>query len=255
MAKLKRSDLVKAGRELQKEIGCDPEINTGKDATNEYLQEMILTAVGLIDPKVDQISDETMVTVEALQQEVLAKEKGGEKIKDGNDHYSDMSFLEYTSTRPETHKTKGEKTRVPGSLDLSELLAATKKLVDLKALVEEHAEFKKLRKDLDQYKGMQGPRELRIVMEKCLGTKLAEKKTPAAKKDKRPGVIATIAKSIEDSGKKGITKEEILIVLEKAFPDRDATAMSKTINVQVPNRITKEKFEVEKTKVGSYRKA
>ena len=37
------------------------------------------------------------------------------------------------------------------------------------------------------------------------------------------------------------------------FPNREADAMKKTINVQIPNRITKERgFEVKKLKNGNY---
>lgn len=69
-------------------------------------------------------------------------------------------------------------------------------------------------------------------------------KPAKVKKVKTPGVIATIVKGIEDSGTEGITKAEILEKLVVAFPERDPAAMKKTINVQVPSRISKEKFKV-----------
>ncbi|HMB65388.1 MAG TPA: hypothetical protein VKO42_00810, partial [Patescibacteria group bacterium] len=86
----------------------------------------------------------------------------------------------------------------------------------------------------------------------------SKKETPKekpAKKTKGTGVIATIASLIEKSGKKGITKKEILETLQKDFPNKNPDSMSKTVNVQVPNRITKEKFPVEKLEGGRYRKA
>jgi hypothetical protein len=103
-------------------------------------------------------------------------------------------------------------------------------------------EFEKLKKDLDKYKGLTGPRELKADMLKILGVDTAakpkkEKKTGPAK----PGVIATIVSLIEKEGP--ISKEVILSNLEKAFPERDAEGMKKTINVQIPNRIRKEKNE------------
>ena len=80
----------------------------------------------------------------------------------------------------------------------------------------------------------------------------AEKKEKPAKKEKEtkgPGVIKTIASTIKDHGP--ITKEQILEKLIKAFPERDAEAMKKTINVQVPNRINKEQdFQIENTDKG-----
>lgn len=80
----------------------------------------------------------------------------------------------------------------------------------------------------------------------------AEKKEKPAKKEKEvkgPGVIKTIVSTIKDHGP--ITKEQILEKLVKAFPERDAEAMKKTINVQVPNRINKEQdFQIENTDKG-----
>ncbi len=81
----------------------------------------------------------------------------------------------------------------------------------------------------------------------------AEKKEKPAPKKKGPGIIATIVACVEGaSTKKGVSKAEILKVLTKAFPEKEPSSMKSTINVQVPNRITKEKFEVGKTKDGGY---
>ena len=82
-----------------------------------------------------------------------------------------------------------------------------------------------------------------------------EKKITPKAGTKKPGVIAGIVSCIEKSGRKGISKEQILDKLINLFPDREEKSMKNTINVQVPARITKEKFPVEKTKDGNYRKA
>jgi hypothetical protein len=71
----------------------------------------------------------------------------------------------------------------------------------------------------------------------------------------KPGIIATIAKLIEDSGKKGVTKDEILETLKEEFPDRNEQSMKNTINVQVPARINKEKFALKKLEGNRYAKA
>ena len=80
----------------------------------------------------------------------------------------------------------------------------------------------------------------------------AENKEKSAKEKKEvkgPGVIKTIVSTIKDHGP--ITKEQILEKLVKAFPERDAESMKKTINVQVPNRINKEQdFQIENTDKG-----
>ena len=66
------------------------------------------------------------------------------------------------------------------------------------------------------------------------------------------GIISTIAELVKQAGKEGITKQEILNELIKKFPDRNAESMKKTINIQVPNRISKEKFPVKKLENGKY---
>lgn len=83
----------------------------------------------------------------------------------------------------------------------------------------------------------------------------AANKSASTPKKKGTGVIASIAKLVEDAPKKGISKEDILKALVKAFPEREKDSMSKTINVQVPSRISKERFEVKSLGNGKYRKA
>lgn len=57
-----------------------------------------------------------------------------------------------------------------------------------------------------------------------------------------PGVIGKIADILKAASKKNpVTKEDITKQLAKAFPQRSAESMAKTVNVQVPGRIAKEK--------------
>lgn len=86
--------------------------------------------------------------------------------------------------------------------------------------------------------------------------KAGKKKGPIKKAGEpgKPGIIATIVSMIEDSGKKGISKDDILAELIELFPDRNEQSMKNTINVQVPARINKEKFPIEKLEGGLYRK-
>lgn len=65
-------------------------------------------------------------------------------------------------------------------------------------------------------------------------------------KAENPGVIASIVSIIEEAGRTGVSKDEILQELGKRFPDRDPERMKKTVNTQVPTRINKEKFPIEK---------
>ena len=92
--------------------------------------------------------------------------------------------------------------------------------------------------------------EKKITPETKAETTKAKETTPT-----KPGVIATIVELIAKSGKKGVTKDQILEVLTKSFPERSPEAMKKTINVQVPSRITKERFPVVRQENGTYIKA
>ena len=80
--------------------------------------------------------------------------------------------------------------------------------------------------------------------------KLTGQKT---KSEKGPGVIATIFSLVSQSGKKGISKQEILDKLTEMFPDRASEGMEKTINVQLPGRMSKErKVKIVKLESGCF---
>ena len=81
------------------------------------------------------------------------------------------------------------------------------------------------------------------------------KKTNADKAPAKPkgkGVIAMIAELIKGSGKKGISKEQILEKLVQEFPERSAGSMKSTINVQLPGRMSKERFPITKLENGNF---
>lgn len=58
----------------------------------------------------------------------------------------------------------------------------------------------------------------------------AKTKSKTNPRNKGVGVIATIIATI--SGAKGATADEILAVLKKAFPDRNADGMAATVRIQ-----------------------
>lgn len=70
-------------------------------------------------------------------------------------------------------------------------------------------------------------------------------KKPAKKKDdapKKPGVIATIIEQLKKGNKADpVTKDEILKVCVKRFPERQEAAMKSTINSQIPSGLKTEK--------------
>lgn len=72
--------------------------------------------------------------------------------------------------------------------------------------------------------------------------KAGKKKIESAGGAGKPGVIATIVDILtKASEQKPESKETIADKLAAAFPDRDRDSMMKTVSVQVPNRIGKEK--------------
>lgn len=80
--------------------------------------------------------------------------------------------------------------------------------------------------------------------------KLTGQKT---KSEKGPGVISTIFSLVSQSGKSGISKAEILEKLTEMFPDRASEGMEKTINVQLPGRMSKErKVKIVKLESGCF---
>lgn len=91
-------------------------------------------------------------------------------------------------------------------------------------------------------------------------TKLAEAKANLkkltggkSKEEKGPGVISTIFSLVKDSGKTGISKQAILDKLIEMFPDRAQEGMEKTIGVQLPGRMSKErKVKIVKLESGAF---
>lgn len=80
------------------------------------------------------------------------------------------------------------------------------------------------------------------------------KKEAKPKKDKGPGVIATIEKAVRESCKEQpVSREKILSILKKAFPEKEETSMMNTIKVQLPGRMAKEKnLKIKTTEDGKF---
>ena len=70
---------------------------------------------------------------------------------------------------------------------------------------------------------------------------------------KGPGVIATIFTLVRNSNETGISKADILAKLTQMFPERAAEGMEKTINVQLPSRMSKERgVVIKKLETGNF---
>lgn len=70
---------------------------------------------------------------------------------------------------------------------------------------------------------------------------------------KGPGVILTILSLVEKSGKSGISKQEIVDKLAEMFPDHNPEGLMKTVQVQLPKRMSKERnVNIIKSEAGKF---
>lgn len=239
--KITKKELIKTAKELNELMGLDPAIPTAKDTEDSVLMEKIGEAAEMLEED-DEISEVAQEVIDYIAEQ---QEEDDEQQEEDDEEEAEEE--QTTEQLIEASDYKG-----------------------LKAMVADYPEFKGI--DINIYPAKK-IEELRARMLRDLAKK-AEKKAPEAaaakkdavkkdapaKKEKKepkqsgPGVIATIVACIEGAGKKGVSKEEILAELIKVFPDKDANSMKSTINVQVPARISKERFKVE-NKDGKYFKA
>ena len=153
-------------------------------------------------------------------------------------------------------KKLNEKTAAEKSADVKSVVAqATKNPLGDKVVKSDKKktdESKTPALDPEKEKAIAEAQKLVIEAEKVYGeakTKLSEAKNALRKlsgkkgkgEPKGPGVISTIFSLVSQSGKKGISKQEILDKLIELFPDRATEGMNKTIGVQLPGRMSKEK--------------
>ena len=236
MAEPKRSELSACAKTLNDLLGLEPPID-GKGKV-KALKVKLTEAAGMLTPE-DAIPEE--VTATLIQ--IGALEDPESKID--------------PSTETEPEETKPAEAPEEQPVDMTALINGTGKLATLKGIVGEHSKFfPDLVSKLDNYKGLAGPKTLKADMFAALGVevpvKTSAKKAKTAAKPKGKGIIKTIVECIENAGKDGIKKDEILAILKREFPDREEKSMKNTIGVQVPSRISKEKFKVSKTDSGYY---
>lgn len=83
---------------------------------------------------------------------------------------------------------------------------------------------------------------------------LEKKKTQVKNKEKVPGVISTIESVVRAATKDHpVSKNKILNVLKKTFPDKAEKSMMNTIKVQLPGRMAKEKhLKIKITEDGAF---
>lgn len=266
MTEFKRSDYVAAAKDLINVMGLSDDegkkLTVDGKANVATLLDLIKNMAGQIDPETDAKEDFAEGTLAILEQIGFngfeAPKVDGKAIANTATTEDDDDWEERPGVEKELEPAKANADL--SKEDFAIILAGNVKLKDLKDMVNENDLFKKLRKTVDNYQGLQGPKLLKAEMIKVAGITLAEpvKKEKATKTghqgtaEKKPGIILRIAQLISDAGKKGITKTEILKELVTEFPERKESAMKATINVQIPARISKEKFPIAKTEDGRW---
>jgi hypothetical protein len=96
--------------------------------------------------------------------------------------------------------------------------------------------------------------KLKLATAKDELNKLTGKKSSKSTEPKDPGVIETILEIVEKANiEKGVSKKAILSKLVAKVPDRAPDGMSKTINVQLPTRMSRERgIAIEKLENGNF---
>lgn len=215
----KKETLIEVAKELNEVLGLEPAIEVKSKVKIKDLKESILQAGQLIDPAEDEFTNNTWITLEDLGAASRpAKEYDREEAneeEEGSGQDSDEPLSDYEEEEEEEEEAGGEEGEEES---LPVQMQKAKKLDELRAIAEGNKEFKKLQKQLDDYKGLQGTRQLKKDMFKELGV---EPSAEAPKEEKK-------------AGKKGGTRRISEIVCEN--PD--------ITNAEIRKKIDKEGYSI-----------
>lgn len=178
---LKRSDLQQVAEELNNELGLDPAINTKSKVKD--LKAKIIEAGGMVNQNEDDLPKQVWDTLERLgvidrsqqeepEEESEQAEETSETVESSQEPVEEQAQTEEQEEQPETSETTVERTQEPEpkeELSLVDQVQKARKLDDLRALCESNDEFQSLQDKLDDYKGLEGTRQLKADMYKALG--------------------------------------------------------------------------------------
>lgn len=230
-------DQIKAARKLadfQAIVALDKKLFKGLDKEKNVmvLKKKMLALVTPVEDDEDEDEDEPVVVVPAKKEKKETKKPAPVVVDEDEDDDE------------EEEEDEDEES-------LEDQINAASKVSELIGIAATNDEFKRKMKDLKLIKKSS---ELKAAML----TLIAPKKAKKAKKEKgesKLGVIAFIAKTIEDSGSKGVTRDEIYEKLCAYYPERPAAGMLITVNAQISNRISGLYWPIEKNKNGKYVKS
>ena len=216
--------LIAAAKELNDLLGLNPPIKT-TSIKEDKLKELLLEAAeNLVVEDEEDVSEATVKALKSIGAKIPwleDEDKDVEEIEDiegmEDDDADDQDDdeVEEIKTKP-VPKKSAKKEEKPKKAD--------------KPTKEEKADKPTKEEKTDKPKG---------------------KKPEKAKGKSGKGIIATIVSLLEKATKKQpITKAEIIDVLKKEFPDRDVRGMTRTVHVQVPGRISRERFKLGVTEDG-----
>ncbi len=221
MAKGKKNDkkkptkkqLVTLAKEINKVVQPDPALDVKSTTLADGIQEIVDAHAdsGEMFYTVDEqsFSEGSWKLLLAMGMEPTAAEEpedDGEEPEDDGEEPEDEG--------DESGEDGDDSVDVEGEEGLAEMVATTKKLDDLKAICETHAELKKIRPRLDKYKGLQGVGKLRKAMQKIVGVPGVEESEPedeAPKKAKGKAKAAKGGKAKAPKKPSGPTKKSIII--------------------------------------------
>jgi hypothetical protein len=189
MPEFTRKQLIKAAKEMNEVMGLeDPALDV--TLPEPQLKAQITKAIKLINQDEDEFSDATTAVIDALRPappEDVDDEDEDNGDDDTDDDEDEEDEPDADAEEPDADAADDTDTEedvaeeATAQQPLPQQVANTAKLADLKALVAANVEFKKLRKSLDNYAGLTGPKELKAAMFRLLNV---TPPAPAVKKRK-----------------------------------------------------------------------
>lgn len=230
-------DQIKAARKLadfQAIVALDKKLFKGLDKEKNVmvLKKKMLALVTPVEDDDEEEEDEPVVVVPAKKEKKEAKKPAPVVVDEDEDD------------EEEEEEDEDEES-------LEDQINDASKVSELIGIAATNDEFKRKMKDLKLIKKSS---ELKAAMLAYIAPKKA-KKAKKEKGESKLGVIAFIAKTIEDSGSKGVTRDEIYEKLCAYYPERPAAGMLITVNAQISNRISGLYWPIEKNKNGKYVKS
>ena len=223
--------LIAAAKELNDLLGLHPPIKT-TSIKEDKLKELLLEAAeNLVVEDEEDVSEATVKALKSI----------GAKIPWLEDEDKDVEEIEDIEGMEDEDVDDDEDDQDDDEVEE----------IKTESVPEKSAKKKEKPKKADKPTKEEKPKKADKPTKEEKTDKPKGKKPEKAKGKSGKGIIATIVSLLEKATKKQpITKAEIIDVLKKEFPDRDVRGMTRTVHVQVPGRISRERFKLGVTEDG-----